>query len=120
MTPLRDLAIRLVDDLRRAARNGPPLDDMPGILVDFHTAVDVAHHAKRDHFLLVHVTEVAIRADEVRAPRSLRRAELLSGLAGEVGHNQVVGHPGRARALVDGVQVAFAGLGCEGGNIIVS
>lgn len=120
MPPLLNLAIRLVDDFSRAARNSPPLDDMPSILVDFNAAIDIVHDAKRRHLLLLHVAEVAIRADEVRAPRSLRRAEFLSGLAGEVGHDQVVGHPGRARAFVDGIEVAFARSACEEGKIIVS
>lgn len=112
-TPLRDLPIRLVDDICRATRNCPPFDDMPSILIDFNTALDVAHSAKRRQFLLLHIAEIAIGTDEVRAPGSLRRAELLGRLAGEVGHDQIVDHPGRTRAFVNGAGVAFAGVGCE-------
>jgi hypothetical protein len=104
-----------MNNIRRATRHSPPLDNMPSILVDLDTALDVAHSAKRRQLLLLHVAKVAVRADEVRAPRRLGRAELLGRLAGEVGHDQVVGHPGRAGALVDGGGGgggAFAGLGC--------
>ena len=86
---------------------------MPSILIDFNTALDVAHSAKRRQFLLLHIAEIAIGTDEVRAPGSLRRAELLGRLAGEVGHDQIVDHPGRTRAFVNGAGVAFAGVGCE-------
>ena len=101
-----------MNDIRRAARNCPPLDDMSSILVDFNTALDVTHNAKRRQFLLLHIAEIAIGTDEVRAPGSLRRAELLGRLAGVVGHDQVVDHPGRTRAFVNDGGVAFAGLGC--------
>jgi hypothetical protein len=106
-----------MNDIRRAARHSPPLDDMPSILVDLDTALDVARSAKRRQLLLLHVAKVAVRADEVRAPGRLGRAELLGRLAGEVGHDQVVGHPGRAGALVDSNGGgAFAGLGCREGK----
>ena len=57
-----------MNDIRRAMRNCPPFDDMPSNLVDFNTALHVAHNAKRRQFLLLHIAEISIGIDEVRAP----------------------------------------------------
>ena len=74
---------------------------LPSILVNFDAAIDAAHGAKRRQFLLFHVARVAVGDDGV------------GRLAGEVGHDQIVDHPGRTRAFVNGAGVAFAGVGCE-------
>lgn len=105
-----------MNNIRRAARNSPLLNNLPSTLVNINAPIDILQAAKRHQSLAVHVTEIAIGADEIRAPRSLRRAELLGRLAGVVGHDQVVGHPGWAGALVDWGRVAFAGLACGRGE----
>lgn len=105
-----------MNDISRATRNSPLLDNLPSTLVNINASIDILQAAKRHQSLAVHVTEIAIGADEIRAPRSLRRAELLGRLAGVVGHDQVVGHPGWAGALVDWGGVAFAGLACGRGE----
>ncbi len=104
-----DLFIRLVYDACVTTRNFHPLHQLALAFIDLNAAVNMLRGTKRCQFLRFHVTELGIRADEIGTPRCGRGAKLFGWLAGVVGHDELVLHPGRTNT---GVSLGGCGLVC--------
>lgn len=89
--PVRNLVVRLFDNCSLDLRTGSLL--LQAIASDLQTAIGILLGTKGSHFAGVHVAELSMGVDEIRAPRHGMGAELSGVMGGDRGDDQLVRHP---------------------------